>query len=194
MSETVKVEKKNVINPFFYFLIGVLFVALGFISVIWPTQTTEIFKVAVTVISFLYGALGFIMWATFKEDKYLEKKQKGKKVKSKGIYIFQGFFGVALGIASLVWPEIIILFISILLIFFGVSESYKFFKLDALKKTKWLFLLIGVFSIIIGLVLIPSISGKVSDILWLISLFTFVFGGLSILKAFYLKGDRKSVN
>ncbi len=192
MSETVQKGRRNVVNPFFYFLIGVIFIVIGFLTVIWPIQTSEIFKTAVTIISFVYGALGFIMWITFKENKYEEKKQKGKKPKSKGIYIFQGFFGAILGIASLIWPEVIILLISILLIFFGVSEAYKFFKLSSYKRTKWFFLVIGIFSIIIGLALIPSISGQVKDILWVVSLFSFVFGAFSVLKGFYLSKDKKN--
>lgn len=191
MSETVQKGKSNVVNPFVYFLIGIIFIVIGLLTVIWPIQTSEIFKTAVTIISFVYGALGFIMWATFKENKYEEKKQKGKKPKSKGIYIFQGFFGAILGVASLIWPEVIILLISILLIFFGVSEAYKFFKMSNYKRTKWFFLIIGVFSIIIGVVLIPSIKSQVNDILWVVSLFTFVFGAFSILKGFYLSKDKK---
>ena len=49
-----------------------------------------------------------------------------------------------------------------------------------------------VYGIIIGVVLIPSISSQVKDILWVISLFVFVFGAFSILKGFYLSKDKKN--
>jgi uncharacterized membrane protein HdeD (DUF308 family) len=109
----------------------------------------------------------------------------------RGMLLLSGVAGIALGILALVWPGItafvLLMLIAAWAVATGVLEIVAAFALRRELKGEWAYVLTGAISVIFGILLFAwPVSGAVA-IVWLIGLFSILFGAAMVGAAFRLR-------
>lgn len=109
----------------------------------------------------------------------------------RGMLLLSGAAGIALGILALVWPGItafvLLMLIAAWAVATGVLEIVAALALRRELKGEWADVLTGAISVIFGILLFAwPVSGAVA-IVWLIGLFSILFGAAMVGAAFRLR-------
>jgi uncharacterized membrane protein HdeD (DUF308 family) len=109
----------------------------------------------------------------------------------RGMLLLSGVAGIALGILALVWPGItafvLLMLIAAWAVATGVLEIVAALALRRELKGEWAYVLTGAISVIFGILLFAwPVSGAVA-IVWLIGLFSILFGAAMVGAAFRLR-------
>lgn len=108
-----------------------------------------------------------------------------------------GLILVILGIAILVYPdvtlEIVILIVGIFLIIQGILELIFGFSADA-KGAKWLFVLKGLLSLILGIIILVYPNETITIFVYLVAAWAIIWGILELVATFMVPAEvRRSV-
>lgn len=163
----------------FSLIIGLLFVLAGIASFMHP-DTTLHFLAIITGIAFIIRGI-YELWFRQFVNRVLGERS--------GWIIFIAILDIVLGIIVLVYPGWGVLYIAILFAIWFIVDSImeikgaKLFSEFHRSYSAWLVVL-GVLSIILGIILFFSPLLSALTIVWLISTVLLVFGIIHIIQAF----------
>ncbi|WP_433468749.1 HdeD family acid-resistance protein [Spirillospora sp. CA-128828] len=158
---------------------GAFAILFGIVAWAWPGIT-------VWALVVLFGA-----YALADGVVALAEAFRGTTGSPRGMLVLSGVAGIALGIAALVWPGItafvLLMLIAAWAVATGVLEVVVAFALRKELKGEWAYVLTGAISVIFGILLFAwPVSGAVA-IVWLIGLFSILFGAAMVGAAFRLR-------
>jgi len=111
-------------------------------------------------------------------------------------FLIEGLIGMAAGVLTFAWPAITAIALLYLIAFWailtGVLEIAAGIRLRKSIRNEWALLLMGVFSLLFGLVIVfaPG-AGALAIVLW-IGTYALVFGVFLLVLAFRLRAHRRS--
>jgi uncharacterized membrane protein HdeD (DUF308 family) len=109
--------------------------------------------------------------------------------------LVEGIVGIIVGVLTIVWPGItaiaLLYLIAIWAIVTGVLEIIAGIRLREIITNEWLLILMGVISVLFGILIIAfPRAGALAIVLW-IGAYAFVFGVILIVLAFRLRSFRQ---
>ena len=108
-----------------------------------------------------------------------------------GMFI-AGLAGIAAGVMTFIWPGltalVLLYFIAAWAIVRGIFEIVAAIRLRKELTNEWLLALGGVLSVVLGVFLIAAPGAGALALLWWIGAFAIVFGVLTVILGFRLKG------
>jgi uncharacterized membrane protein HdeD (DUF308 family) len=156
-------------NWWLFLVRGIAAIAFGVISIVWP-------DISLTAIAILFGIYALIdgagaIWAAF---------QKGLDTQHRWFFGLEGVAAIIVGVISLVIPEITALSLVILIgiwgIATGVAEIGAAIRLRKMIQDEWVLGLLGVLSILTGVVILVWPDAGAVAIAWVIGVYAIVFG------------------
>jgi uncharacterized membrane protein HdeD (DUF308 family) len=112
--------------------------------------------------------------------------------------LIPGFLGMAVGIFSVVYPEItafaLLLLIAAWAIIRGVLDIVTAIQLRKRITGEWLMILGGMLSIIVGLAIAVFPAAGMAAMVWLIGAYAFVLGVIMIVTAFRIHSGENKVH
>lgn len=163
----------------FSLVVGILFVLAGLASFMHPDKTLRFLAILIGIAFILRGI--YELWFRQLIDRALNEKS--------GWIIFGAILDIILGIIVLVYPGWGVLYIAILFAVWFILDSIVgikaagFFREFHRGYATWLIVL-GVISVILGVILLFSPLLSAMTIVWLISTMLIVFGIIHIIQAF----------
>lgn len=163
----------------FSLVVGILFVIAGIASFSHPDKTLHFLAIVVGV-AFIFRGIYELWFRRFINAALNE---------SSGWVIFAAILDIILGVIVLVFPSFGALYLAILFAIWFIIDSFmqikaaKFFRLFHRGYATWLIVL-GVISIILGIILLFSPMLSALTIVWLVSVMLIVFGIMHIVQAF----------
>ena len=110
------------------------------------------------------------------------------------LVVLEGAAGIILGLLTFRSPDITALvllsFIAAWSIVSGIFEIATALRLRKLVENEWLMILSGILSIIFGILLIAQPDAGAISIVWLLGAYALLFGILTLMLAFRLRGLR----
>lgn len=163
----------------FSLIVGILFILAGLASIMHPDGTLHFLAILVGIAFILRGI--YELWFRQFVNRTLNQNS--------GWIIFAAILDIILGIIVLVYPGWGILYIAILFAIWFIVDSIieikaaKLFKEFHRGYATWLVVL-GVISIIMGVILLFSPLLSAMTIVWLVSVMLMVFGIMHVVQAF----------
>lgn len=163
----------------FSLVLGILFVIAGIASFAHPDKTMHFLAILAGIAFILRGI--YELWFRNFINNALDE--------STGWIIFIAILDIILGIIVLVWPNFGVLYLAILFAIWFIIDSLamirgaKFFKEFHRGYATWLVIL-GIISLILGIILLFSPILSTITIVWLVSIMLMVFGIMHIIQAF----------
>jgi uncharacterized membrane protein HdeD (DUF308 family) len=147
---------------------GVFAILLGLLAFIWPGFFAEAVILIFGVYFLIQGLFTLLAAGGLRREPH------------RGSLIFHGLIGIGAGLALILLPGVFVV-IAIWVIAFwalatGILEIGAAFNLPPGSRGKWLFALSGVFSIVIGIVLLARPGAGVTAVLWLIGIYAIAAG------------------
>ncbi|MFL6451819.1 MAG: HdeD family acid-resistance protein [Bryobacteraceae bacterium] len=108
-----------------------------------------------------------------------------------GAFLLEGLIGILFGLYAIVFPlgaaAVFVTFVAVWAIFTGILEIAAAIRLRRHMKGEWILILLGVLSILLGMILIAApVSGAVF-LVWVLASYGFVFGVLLITLGFRIR-------
>lgn len=158
---------------------GAFAVLFGLVAWIWPGIT-------VWALVVLFGAYALVDGLFSLVGAF-----RGAPGQSRGWLALAGVAGIVLGLAALIWPAItglaLLMLIAVWAVVTGVMEIVAAVALRREIHGEWLYALTGVVSVVFGVLLFAwPVSGALA-VVWLIGLFSILFGAVMIGAAFRLR-------
>jgi uncharacterized membrane protein HdeD (DUF308 family) len=112
-------------------------------------------------------------------------------------YVLSGLVGVAAGLLTFLWPGVtglvLLLFIGVWALAKGILEIVEAIQLRKEIEGEWLMILSGLASILFGIIVLMRPGAGAVAIAWIIGIYAFLFGLISIFLGLRLKGLKKAV-
>jgi len=148
---------------------GVLAVIFGILALAWPTKTLDflitLFGIFVMVVG-LVATIGAIMHRKESENWWL--------------VLIPGLAGIVIGTISIAMPglttTVIIYLIAIWALVSGLGQIYSAMKVRKDVEGEWIPILIGVISMVLGIILFAMPRDAAATVMWLVGLFVLVIG------------------
>jgi uncharacterized membrane protein HdeD (DUF308 family) len=160
---------------------GVAGILLGIAAFAWPGLTLFVLVILFGAYLLVDGVLALVA---------------GGMARS-WLVILEGAAGVIAGILALVWPGItavVLLFlIAAWAIVTGVVELVAAVRLRRIIRNEWLLILIGVASILFGVLLVINPGAGLLTIVWLIGAYSLIGGFLLLALAFRLRSLKRNI-
>lgn len=158
---------------------GAFAILFGIAAWVWPGIT-------VWVLVVLFGAYALVDGVIALAEAFRDTRGGPR-----GLLVLSGIAGIALGIVALVWPGItafvLLMLIAAWAVATGVLEIVVAVALRRELRGEWAYVLTGAISLILGILLFAwPVSGAVA-IVWLIGLFSILFGAAMLGVAFRLR-------
>ncbi len=113
------------------------------------------------------------------------------------LLVLEGAAGIILGVLTFRSPDttalVLLTFIAAWSILTGVLEIATAVRLRRLIANEWLLILSGVVSIIFGALLIAQPDAGAISIVWLLGAYALLFGILTLMLAFRVRGMRDTI-
>jgi uncharacterized membrane protein HdeD (DUF308 family) len=155
---------------------GVLAILFGIMSYIWPGIT-------LAALVLLWGAYALVD-GVFEVIAGIRGKWWG--------LVFLGLLGIAAGVVTFLWPGItaivLLWVIAFWAILVGILQISAAIRLRKEVEGEWLWILSGIVTVVLGVLLIARPGAGALSVLWLIGAFAIVWGILLCILAFKLKG------
>ena len=163
-------------------LLGLLFIALGILLLVWPGLTSSLFIMLIGLIAVIFGVYRLFQLLFYKDEKATQPKS---------MLLIEAIVGIAIGLFAFILPgtvEIAMVFIiAIWMLYYGFFDFWAGFSIPKNRVSnafKWLLVLNGLLSIIIGIFLLTNPLSGLLALLWIIAAYAIAFGVLNIILAF----------
>ncbi|TDC45894.1 HdeD family acid-resistance protein [Actinomadura sp. KC345] len=158
---------------------GAFAVLFGIVAWVWPGITVLVLVVLFGAFALVDGLIAVMMAV------------RGASGAPRGLLALAGAAGIALGVAALGWPGItafvLLMLIAAWAIATGVLEIVAAIALRKELQGEWAYALTGAISVLFGiLLLVWPVSGALA-VVWLIGLFSIMFGAVMAGVAFRLR-------
>jgi uncharacterized membrane protein HdeD (DUF308 family) len=151
---------------------GFLALAFGIMALIWPGITLMALVLLFGIYVVVEGIFSIV--AAF----------SNREARAWWILLLEGIVSIAVGGIAFIWPGItavvLLIFIAIWAIFTGLLEIGAAVQLRKEMQGEWILALIGVLSILIGIILIFNPAAGALAVVWLIGIYAVIFGGLLV--------------
>ncbi len=171
-------------NWWAFALRGLLAVIFGILALVWPRAT-------LLTLVLIFGAYALVdgIFAVVAGIASYGRSERWWAI------LLEGLAGIALGLLTLFWPGatslVLLYFIAAWAILTGIFEIAAAIRLRREITGEWLLILSGALSILFGLVLVFFPGAGALSLIWLIAAYAIVFGLMTILFAFRLRGLRE---
>ena len=159
---------------------GLAAVLFGLVCFAWPSLALE-------VLVLCYGAYALVDGG-FATVAALQGQEHGA---SRWALVLQGFLGLAVGSITFLWPGITELSLLYLIAFWalgtGILELIAAIRLRADIQGEWMLALSGILSVLFGLVLVIWPGATALTAIWVIGVYSIIFGVLLAALAFRLR-------
>jgi uncharacterized membrane protein HdeD (DUF308 family) len=158
----------------------------GVVAILFGLLTWFIPGITLVALVFLFGAYALL-------DGVLNLVASFRAAAHHWALLIEGILGIGAGIVTFLWPAmtagVLLFVIAFWAIFTGVFEIIAGIRLRKAIANEWLFLLMGILSVLFGLFILWSpAAGALAIVIW-IGAYAFVFGVLMLLLAFRLRGQ-----
>ncbi len=174
MSETLRH------NWWIVLLRGILAIIFGVLAMIWPGITMMVLVILFGAYALVDGVFG-IASAIF----------RGAAGGNRLWLVLEGILGVAVGIATFLWPAItelaLLYLIAAWAIVTGVFEILTAIELRKTLRGEWLMIGSGTLSVLFGILLISWPAAGVLAVTWIVGVYALLFGVLLCVLAFRLR-------
>jgi uncharacterized membrane protein HdeD (DUF308 family) len=165
---------------------GVLGILFGIVAFVWPGATQAalilVFGANVFVDGIFAVAAGIGM---------------RKQIDRWWLLVLEGAAGIILGVLTFSSPDttalVLLLFIAAWSIFTGIFEIATAVRIRTMIANKWLLIISGVVSIVFGILLIVQPGAGAVSIVWLLGAYALLFGILTLMLSFRLRGLRDTI-
>jgi uncharacterized membrane protein HdeD (DUF308 family) len=159
---------------------GLIAVLLGLCAFVWP-------GVAIAVLVVLFGAFTLIHGAF---TVWLAVGERGQSQRW-WLLLIEGLVSIAVGVITFVWPTLTIVVLLYLVAIWacviGLLEIVTALWRWRTLKHEWLLLLVGVLSLLLGLILLFRPAAGALALLWLFGAYAIIYGVLLLVFAFRLR-------
>jgi uncharacterized membrane protein HdeD (DUF308 family) len=155
---------------------GVIAIVFGIVAIVWP----EVTAIALAILFGFYAIIDGIgeLMAAFRRD-----SDRWHRV----ALALAGVAGIAVGVVALIWPEITAAALAILVgiwaIVTGVADIWAAIRFRREMRQEWLLALVGILSIVAGILIVLQPDAGAVTIAVLIGAFAFVAGVLMLVAA-----------
>jgi len=161
----------------------------------WVVLLRGLAAIAFGLIAFARPGIGIqvlvLVWGAYALVDGLFEIMAGARTKYTSLVIL-GVLGVAAGIVTFFWPGItavaLLYIIAFWAIFAGILQIAAAIRLRKEVQGEWLWILSGVCTVILGVLLIANPGAGALSVMWLIASFAVAWGILLVILAFKLKG------
>jgi uncharacterized membrane protein HdeD (DUF308 family) len=166
---------------------GIAAIVFGFLALFWPDRVLD------TLITIL-GIFVLVVGIAFTVSAVAHRDSGRHWLR----HLIPGIIGIFVGIVTIAWPEaatvLLIYLIALWALIHGIGEIHAAIRLRRDIAGEWVPLIIGVASIIIGVILIlhPLMAGAM--LMWLVGLVMVILGILWIIMAFRARKWRNLVD
>ena len=160
---------------------GLVAIGFGILVFAKPQISLEVLVYMFGIFVLVEGTVGVVVAAHARNQ-----------LDSWAILLLWGLLGIAVGILSFIRPDItalaLVFYIALWALATGVLEIAAAIRLREVVKDEWLLILAGVASVATGLILVWRPDAGALALLWLIGSYAIVFGVLTVLFAFKIRG------
>jgi uncharacterized membrane protein HdeD (DUF308 family) len=157
---------------------GLLAVLFGFFALFLPLDTLEAVGRLFGVYAITEGVL--VILTGIRTTRY------------RGVLITEGASGIVAGMVALAWPSITMLVllyvVAIWAILSGVAEMIAAFALRREMVGEWALFLVGVLSVVFGIILAVLPGVGLLSVVWLVGLYALAIGVALLVLAFRVRG------
>jgi uncharacterized membrane protein HdeD (DUF308 family) len=173
-------------NWWMFALRGVAAIIFGVVAFAQPGQ-------ALQALVLLFGAYAFVdgifaMFAGLAARGYFERWWA---------MLLEGMAGVVIGLLTFFWPNItalvLVYFIAAWGLITGILEIVAAIQLRRVITGEWMMILGGLLSIIFGVMLFVFPAAGAVSVIWVVGIYTVIFGISEIIFAFRLQGLRRKL-
>lgn len=164
-----------------YLVRGLLAIAFGVMLLMWPKSTMSALILVIGAFVLAHGIITVV--AGFSSSAYLTRW---------GVLVLEGLVGIGIGWLTLSQPDMAVVVLGYLIgawaLITGIFEIIAAVELRRVIPGEWTTLLLGVLSIVLGVLLFVYPSEAVVAIGWTIGIYAIVFGIAEAIFAFRLRG------
>jgi len=165
---------------------GVAGILFGIVAFVWPESTLAALVLVFGAYVFVDGIFAVVAGIGMR-----------RQMDRWWLLVLEGAAGIILGVLTFRSPDttalVLLTFIAAWSILTGVLEIATAVRLRKLIANEWLLILSGVVSIIFGALLIAQPGAGVISIVWLLGAYALLFGILTLMLAFRLRGMRDTI-
>ncbi len=159
---------------------GLFAVLLGLCAFVWPGVALAVLVVLFGVFTLMHGL--FAVWLAVGERRQSQRWW---------LLLIEGMVSIAVGVITFVWPVITVLVLLYLVAIWacltGLLEIVTAFWRWRTLKHEWLLLLVGVISLLLGLILLFRPTAGALALLWLFGAYAIISGVLLLVFALRLR-------
>jgi len=166
---------------------GALGILFGIGAFVWPGLTVAALILVFGAYAFVDGIFAVVAGIGMR-----------RQIDRWWLVVLEGAAGIILGVLTFRSPDttalILISFIAAWSIVTGIFEIATAVRLRKMIPNEWLLILSGVVSIIFGALLIAQPSAGAISIVWLLGAYALLFGILTLMLSFRLRGMRERLD
>jgi uncharacterized membrane protein HdeD (DUF308 family) len=165
---------------------GVAGIVFGFGAFVWPDATLAALVIVFGAYVFVDGIFAVAAGIGMR-----------RQIDRWWLLVLEGAAGIILGVLTFVSPDttalVLLTFIAVWSILTGVFEIATAVRIRTMIANEWLLILSGVVSIIFGALLIAQPGAGGIAIVWLLGGYALLFGILTLMLAFRVRGMRDTI-
>jgi uncharacterized membrane protein HdeD (DUF308 family) len=165
---------------------GVLGILFGIVAFVWPDATLAALILVFGAYVFVDGIFAVVAGIRMRRQLSLW-----------WLVLLEGVAGIILGVLTFRWPDItaliLLTFIAAWSIVTGIFEIATAVRIRTMIANEWLMILSGVVSIVFGALLIAQPGAGEIAIVWLLGAYALLFGILTLMLAFRVRGMRDTI-
>jgi uncharacterized membrane protein HdeD (DUF308 family) len=173
-------------NWWLYALRGLVAVIFGILALTRPEQALQALVLvfgAYALVDGIFAAIaGIALYKTFERW---------------WAVLLEGVVGIVIGLLTIFWPNItalvLVYFIAAWAVITGIFEIVAAIQLRRVITGEWMLILGGLLSILFGVLLFVYPSVGAVSMIWVIGIYTVIFGISEIIFAFRLRGLRREL-
>lgn len=165
---------------------GIVAVIFGILASTWPGLTIATFIMLFGAFVLVHGIMAVIASIAGRKD-----------VEDWWLVLLEGIAGIIIGIMTFAWPAVtglvLVYFIAAWALITGILEIYGAIKLRKVMEGEYMLIIAGIISVIFGVFVFARPGVGALAITWVIGVYAIVFGLLSIILSFRLRGWQSKV-
>ncbi|MGZ4962296.1 MAG: HdeD family acid-resistance protein [Limisphaerales bacterium] len=173
-------------NWWVFALRGLAAIIFGVLAWVWPGMTLLALVYLFGIYAIVFGILSLVAAGNVP-----------KGFPRFGNIIFSGLLSIAAGVIAFVMPGLTAMALLFLIAFWaivtGITEITAAIRLRKILRNEWWLALVGVCSVVFGLLLIVRPGAGALAVLWWIGTFAIIIGALLIAFAFEVRGVSRTI-